>query len=307
MLSRARWTPVLLVAAAAACRRGEAPSEAPASHAAIELRPSVALVPGLKLTIVPYLPDVDLSDVPWNARRRVEVLAFDGKKLKVKWTGQVRVERPDSSHRREGWVRERANAPAKATPAPEPAAVYDDKEVSGTLEFSDLSSARGLLLPALWPEGNVSLAGASGIWLDPGARRELRQERRSEIPFFPASPLVSDPAADLLHRASAYVKAHEVGVDVPPQADVWRLMEAPARLAVTINGLPTTVPTLTASSWFGQFEILDEGELPLVLAVRPDPPSSAVLDLFAPARVLKTLLGYRVSAIDLPPRPKKAR
>jgi hypothetical protein len=74
----------------------------------------------------------------------------------------------------------------------------------------------------------------------------------------------------------------------------------PVRVPLRVDGVDGEVMALRAANWFGTFEILaDEGN-PLVLSFLPDPPSSTFLDLFAPARVLKTLLGYRVSEVNGP-------
>src|SRR5437763_11460488 len=102
---------------ALACRRaGEPPkpvgaiSEAPPApsptpHAL--LRPH-ALAAGLRLTLAPNLPGVPAEDVPALANRRVEVLLVDAKRLRLRWTGRVRLENAESSRRREEGVRTRA-------------------------------------------------------------------------------------------------------------------------------------------------------------------------------------------------------
>src|SRR5512142_101451 len=106
-----------------------APTPVPARRLAGE----IPLEPGLVLTLVPNLPGVEGEDVPDLARREVEVLEVEKGGLRLKWTGQVRVEKPESARRREDWVRARANAPRGATPEPTVAAAYETHEVGGTL------------------------------------------------------------------------------------------------------------------------------------------------------------------------------
>ena len=62
------------------------------------------------------------------------------------------------------------------------------------------------------------------------------------------------------------------------------------------------VKALGARNWFGAYTVLEADGPPLVLSVMPGPAPSPGLDLFAPASVLRTLLGYRVSEVIRVPR-----
>lgn len=258
------------------------------------------LVAGTTLTLVPNLPGVEHADLPESSERRVEVVALSRKRVTLRWTGQVRTERPESARAREDWVRARSNARAHATPIPPIEPAYEQKEVGGTLEFPDFGNGRSFLLPALWPEGHAVLKGSSAFWISPEAWRELRSERRSRIPFFRGGRDLKDPAASLLERASDLAaETPRKDSDRKPK-DFWRALEPGGRFALTLNGVECEVATLRVQNWFGVYDVLEEEENPLVLSVLPDPPSSTLLDLFAPAGVLKTLLGYRVASIETP-------
>ena len=107
--------PALFAALAVSCGRGpREPQPAPGPPAADLL--ALPLSPGLILALDPNLPGVDGEDLPESTRREVEVLEFGKGGLRLRWSGRVRIEKPDSSRRREEWVRARANAPQGATP-----------------------------------------------------------------------------------------------------------------------------------------------------------------------------------------------
>jgi len=119
---------------------------------------------------------------------------------------------------------------------------------------------------------------------------------------FAASPLLVDPAASLLSRAALLARSRaEADPDQPPP-DRLRVLGPAVLVLMRVDGVDGEVRVFRAANWFGTFEVLaDEGN-PLVISFLPDPPSSTFLDLFAPAKILKTLLGYRVSAVDGPER-----
>jgi hypothetical protein len=91
----------------------------------------------------------------------------------------------------------------------------------------------------------------------------------------------------------------------PPER--WRDVPSDRSYALKLDGADARTPMLRARNWFGVYEILDDEQNPLVLSVLPDPPSGPLLDLFAPAIVLKTLLGYRVASVESPREKDKER
>lgn len=257
----------------------------------------IAPVPGLALTLVPNLPGVEGGDLPDLARREVEILEAERGKLRLRWTGQVRVERPDSARRREDWVRARANAPQGATPEPTVPAVYETHEVGGTLFFPDFGTATEFLLPGLWPEGSATIPGATALWISPNALAELKGGGRASVPLSTSAPALREPAATFLKRA----------IDLAGKAPTARpgLWTAgpPARFELVVDGSEASVASLAAHDWFAAYAVLDGGGPPLVLAALPQPPSPPPADLFAAANALRSLLGYRVAEIE---RPKKS-
>ncbi len=300
MRAACRAAPALLAALAASCSgpAGEeaAPVRPPASARA--LSGGIPLVPGLMLTLAPNLPGVDGEDVPDLARREVEVLEVEKGRLRLRWTGQVRVEKPESARRREEWVRVRANAPRAATPEPVVPAAYETREVGGTLFFPDFGTATELLLPGLWPEGNATIPGSTALWISPNALAELKGGGRASVPLATSAASLREPAVTILRRA----------IDLAGRAPSGRpgLWTAgpPAAFALRVDGDDVTVSALEARDWFGAYAVLDAGASPLVLAALPQPPSSPPADLFASAGALRSLLGYRVAEVT---RPKDGR
>src|ERR1017187_6681307 len=290
--------PALFAVLAFSCGRGsQEPQPAPATPAS---RPAsllaLPLSPGLILALDPNLPGVDGEDLPESARREVEVLEFGKGGLRLRWSGRVRIEKPDSARRREEWVRARANAPQSATPVAAPPAAYESREVGGTLLFPDFATATEFLLPALWPEGVATIAGSSALWISPNAFAELKAAGRATVPFSLSSRALRDPAASLLKRAL------QLSSDVATGRPQLWTRDAETDFALRVDGAEACVAALGARNWFGVHTVLAARGPPLVLSVLPSPASSPGLDLFAPAGVLRTLLGYRVSEVIRLPR-----
>ncbi len=158
----------------------------------------------------------------------------------------------------------------------------------------DFKTATGLLLPGLWPEGNVTLKGSSALFIPPSSFRELLESGKSVVPFFPPSPLVTGPAADLLHRAAGLYRTP----DGSGSTAEWKLESAKSSAKVVLDGRVAQLPTIRAESWFGLFEVLADETNPLVIAVLPQTGVGGPMEIFAPANVLRTLLAYRVVAIE---------
>ena len=299
-----RAAPVLLaavLAVVAGCGRPQAPEAAPvrtAVPALPTLTGGIPLAPGLLLTLVPNLPGVDGEDVPDLARREVEILEVENGRLRLKWTGQVRVEKPESARRREDWVRARANAPQGATPEPTIPAVYETHEVGGTLFFPDFSTAREFLLPGLWPEGNATIPGSTTLWISANARAELKGGGSASVPFATQGPALREPAATFLRRA-----VDLAGKTPSSRPGLWTAVP-PAAFGLRVDGADLTVPALGARDWFAAYAVLDGASPALVLAVLPQMASSPPADVFAPALAMRSLLGYRIVEIR---RPKETK
>ncbi|MGZ5429569.1 MAG: hypothetical protein ACXWFS_11215, partial [Thermoanaerobaculia bacterium] len=298
-----RAAPVLVAAFALSCgpaAREQKPAPVASSSAASTSVPErfsdLPLAAGLVLALDPNLPGVHVGDVPESTRREVEVLEFGKAGLKLRWSGRVRVEKRESARRREDWVRAQANAPRGAAPIPAPPAAYESKEVGGTLLFPDFATATEFLLPGLWPEGIATIGRSSALWISPNAFAELEAAGHATVPFSLSSKALRDPAASLLKRAF-----HLSGEAASGRSHIWT-RGAESDFPLRVNGDETRVKAIGAHNWFGAYSVLAAGGPPLVLSVLPSPAPSLGLDLFAPAGVLRTLLGYRVSEVIHMPR-----
>ncbi len=295
-----RAAPALLVAvvtAGAACGGRPARDEPASSAAALEppvLAGGIPIAPGLTLTLVPNLPGVDGEDVPDLARREVEVLEVERGRLRLKWTGQVRVEKPESARRREDWVRARANAARGATPEPTVAAAYETREVGGTLFFPNFGTATDLLLPGLWPEGFATVPAATALWISPNARAELEGGGRASVPLSAATPALREPGATFLRRAI------DLAARTPSSRPGLWTAGPRASFRLVVDGRDVTVPAVGARDWFAAYTILDGASPPLVLSALPQPASPAPGDGLPPAHAMRSLLGYRVAEIRRP-------
>jgi hypothetical protein len=256
---------------------------------------------GLTLSLEPNLPGVPSDDVPEATRRDVEILDLDGRQVRLRWTGTVRMETGESRRRREEWVRAASNAAVGAMPLPTVPANYETRTISGTLLFPDGASSASFLLPGLWPEGNVTFPGATGLTLPKGALEELKLRGEAKVPLLLEARWLREPASILLRRASEL--AANARAESPA---LLHRIAPPRRFSLEVDGRLREFATIVAANWFGSFEILDDPESPLVLGVLPAPAASPDLDLFAPAKVLKTLLGYRVAGVTSPqPEPPR--
>ena len=290
-----RAAPALLAAVVAACgkpTRETPPPPTPTATAPV-LEGGIPLAPGLMLTLVPNLPGVEGEDVPDLARREVEVLEVENGRLRLRWTGQVRVEKAESARRREDWARARANAPRGATPEPAIQAVYETREVGGTLSFPDFGTATDLLLPGLWPEGNATVPGSTALWISANARAELRGGGSASVPLAASAASLREPGATLLRRAI------DLSTGASGRPGVWTA-GPPGAFALRVDGADVAVPALGARDWFAAYTVLDGSSPALVLAALPQPASSPPADLFAPAHTMRSLLGYRVAEVARP-------
>lgn len=290
-----RAAPALLAAVVAACgkpTRETAPPPTPPAAAPV-LEGGIPLAPGLTLTLVPNLPGVEGEDVPDLARREVEVLEVENGRLRLRWTGQVRVEKAESARRREDWARARANAPRGATPEPAIQGIYETREVGGTLSFPDFGTATDLLLPGLWPEGNATVPGSTALWISANARAELRGGGSASVPLAASAASLREPGATLLKRAI------DLSAGASGRPGVWTA-GPPVAFALRVDGADVAVPALAARDWFAAYTVLDGSSPALVLAALPQPASSPPADLFAPAHTMRSLLGYRVAEIARP-------
>lgn len=268
---------------------------APAPEPSPATIPVPPLARGLRLTIAPNLPEVRPDDVPEMTRRSAEVLVLEAGRMSLRWSGRVRRESAVSAERRVQWLRARTAAKSGAEPPPPEAPLFEEALVSGTLDFPDFVRSRALLLPGLWPEGRAQMRGSSGLWLGEEALQEVLGAHRARLPFVKGLAL-RDPAAALLDRAAEMVREHEA-----ESADEWKLLPERGRCRLVVNGVAGEVATVKLASWFGTLEVIPQMENPLVVSVDPAPRSPALLPLFAPARVLRLLLSYRVTALDAPP------
>ncbi|MDL2717160.1 MAG: hypothetical protein PT977_05355 [Acidobacteriota bacterium] len=292
------FSPALVAAFVLSCGpavREERPAPGESTHVFAGLR-DLPLAAGLVLALDPNLPGVDIGDVPESTRREVEILEFGKAGLRLRWSGRVRIEKRESARRREDWVRAQANSPRGATPIPAPPAAYESKEVGGTLFFPDFATATEFLLPGLWPEGSATIGGSSALWISPNAFAELKAAGRATVPFSLSSNALRDPAASLLKRALQL--SHEASSG---SSHLWT-RDAEFEFPIRVDGDEARVKAVGARNWFGAYTVLAAGGRPLVLSVLPSPAASPGLDLFAPAGVLRTLLGYRVSEVIHLPR-----
>jgi hypothetical protein len=301
MMGILRRSPLVgLALAAAACGGGRDAAVSPTPNPPAASPELLRLRPGLVLSLVPNLPGVPAEDVPEASRLDVQILEADGRQLRIRWTGTVRVETPESARRREDWVRATSNAPAGATPLPAVPPAYERREISGTLLFPDENGAPAFLLPGLWPEGTATFPGASGLAMPRGAFALLKRRGEADVPLFLTGRGLREPASLLLRRASEKARAAQV-----EGSEIWRRIPPPRRVPLRVDGQAVEVRAITAKNWFGTFEVLDDAENPLVLSVLPSPSPSPALDLFKPAKVLKALLGYRVAEAARTPAEAK--
>lgn len=301
---------VPLVVAMGACgERGAAPARSASAPAPAEApsRPPLAAA-GVTLRLGPNLAGVAAEDLPDDATRDVEILEFDGRRLRLRWASAVRVESPASSARREAWVRAVSAAPSGATPLPTVEPEYERREIGGTLDLPDFGTATVFLLPGLWPEGSVTVRNTAALWLPDTARRGLDTAAGAALELLPTKGLVlRDPAATLLFRAASLDRERERRDPAEPPPGTWRALADAGSAPLFVKGRSAVAPTLRARDWFGVYDVLAQDGNPLVVAATPDPVSTELGALFAPSRVLRTLLSYRVLSIEPPPTAKPAK
>lgn len=182
-----------------------------------------------------------------------------------------------------------------------PDPVYEDVTTTGTVKTDALNNAERILLPSYWPEGEYDVTGEenSVVWISRQQYDELVSTRSSHVAiglFDSTLQNLIDFGEDL---SGALAKLQgELATQEASNKDVTKL-EADGdwgSMTLTVNGQPTTVRTVTASSLFADYAVLANAENPLVLKVSIKPLSLG-FGVLSTLSAVKSLAGYEITSI----------
>lgn len=291
---------ILTFGIAAACVRPGTDENA-ASESAVE--PSLRLETGMVLTLAPTVLGLDLSALRSDevGLKKLTITSAESDILGFRWIETVREETAASRRRREEFERKPPVAGVgEPTPQP-PEPEFNLRQRQGRITASGVAESRKMTLPALWAEGDHQVESNSLIWMSRSAFRELRSTRETEWSLgLLESPLIQPAAAvlDLRRGLEALRKRLQGSPDERRDLGRIRAEEDFSSFRLTVDGRRAEVRTIVARNWFAQYVVLDRDDNPLILEVTLNPISGGALDVFSPLMALKSLLGYRVVAIE---------
>lgn len=219
-----------------------------------------------------------------------------GESASLSWTMKSRQETEASQVAREA----AAQVPVgQVSIIPDP--VYEDVITTGTIATDALNNAERILLPSYWPEGEYDVRGQenSVVWLSRQQYDELVTTRSSHIAvglFDTALQNMIDFGTDV---SSALAKLQgELATQETSNSDITKLTaeEDWGSMTLTVNGEPTTVRTVTASSLLANYVVLANPENPLILKVSVKPLSLG-LGMLSALSVVKSLAGYEITSL----------
>lgn len=213
---------------------------------------------------------------------RLAVTEVGADTLRVRW--ETTLERETEASRQRRWAFEEdppvvgVGEQGPEPPRPE----FETLNLEGALAVTGRADARVMTPPSLWGDGDTgrTVSGNGLLWLSPAAFRELRATRTTRwgLTSFDATTTLLFPDSDEFHTLEA-------------EAD-FRSLE------LEVDGEPTAVQVIVAGNRYLTYTVLDNEQNPLVLRLGANPLADWT-DLFTlRGPLLKTSLGYRVTAIE---------
>ncbi|MBI1907986.1 hypothetical protein HYS28_01035 [Candidatus Uhrbacteria bacterium] len=182
-----------------------------------------------------------------------------------------------------------------------PDPVYEDVTTTGSVMTDALNNAERILLPSYWPQGAYDVRGEenSVVWLSRQQYDELVSTRSSHIAIglFDATLQNLIDFGEGVSNALAKLQG-ELAAQETSNTDITKL-EAEGdwgSMTLTVNGEPTTVRTIAATSAFADYVILANPENPLILKVSIKPLSLG-FGMLSTLSVVKSLAGYEITSL----------
>ena len=253
---------------------------------------------GSTLTIAQNWFGVSTPTDPVYGQRNVTIDKWTaGESAKLSWTLKSREETAESVAARAA----AANVPVGQI-AKIPDAVYVDVDTTGSVKTDGLGNAERILLPAYWPAEDYDVTGDqnSVIWLSRAQYDELTTTRTSHIALglFDSTLEKLQNFSSNVTEALAKLEGKVASNSVASNSDITKLTadEDWSNYTLNINGTPTVVRTVTASSELANYVILANPENPLILKVAIKPLSLG-FTMLSTLSLVKSLAGYTITSI----------
>lgn len=229
---------------------------------------AIALKPGLSFTVRPSTLGVSGSVA--------QVLGLDADAV------QVQVKETDAERRVIAW---------------------QGASATGTLAFEGYADAQAMLLPAFWPPGETTASGNGGLWLSHAAYDDLSAGRPTEWRLGLADHVLSSMSSAFQTFNTISAKLYGSATAAPELASPFSIKKTGTAEAfpLTVDGKIVLLRAIEASSWFGDFVVLDNPDDPLILKVAVNPAAAPALKALEPASVRVDELGYEITSLEETP------
>lgn len=218
-------------------------------------------------------------------------------KISLLWQGKVREETEESKNAQKKYQEETKNLPIGENPAMPPEPEYIEEDISGKLIVNNLKSSDSMLLPVVWPAGDLELDDNSVIILSKDIYSQLLNTKKADLKMGMFGNIISKAKvwSYEMEQDINELKSYYTNVEDNSDKDAPYSLTAEddfGDLDIQINGKKKKVQTIIASSWFGEYIILNNPDFPIILKMTPNPLAASF------EFNIKTLFGYQVTGIN---------
>jgi len=161
----------------------------------------------------------------------------------------------------------KASTALLASRAKDPAHMAHTEYVGAVLS-ADLRSAHSLYPSVYWKEGDSDALGTGVLWLSQDVYEDLAKIHTSTLKFgLEDGQLLDFASSTPALRESIRTLQAEI-VKVIDRNDVFATTAVTGTRDLRVNGATSTVEVLIAKNWFGEIQVLNNPQNPLVLSMK---------------------------------------
>lgn len=241
----------------------------------------------------------EVKDVD-QGKTKVEISKWNfDQEIALNWERKLKVETEESVKKREEFEQSQEPTPIGEDEPEGPDPVYEDITTTGSVTANNDGEINSIFIPAYWPEGEKSLDNNGIIWLSKNNYQELVDTRETHLRLGLFDDVIAIAGGSLDKANEALQK---LGADAEKVKEDPYLLEAEgdfSEFSLKVNGETNKVQVIKARNWFGEYIILNNPYNPMILKATLNPLSYGAFDILSPTGILKSLLGYEVTAIEL--------
>jgi hypothetical protein len=169
---------------------------------------------------------------------------------------------------------------------------------TGTVLGIELKTTHTISPPAYWTGGQFDLLQQkSAIWLSEDAFAELSRTGKTTLNFDVVGEAASQIVKNVTELNIALAKLRNQATAEEQHKDL-NLLEAdaqPVEAPLKVNGSEVKVSVIKARNWFGEIEVLNNPQNPLIVKMTLNPASASAVNLTQGLSALKNVFGYEVT------------